>query len=112
MGEGGEASFWSARWLSVECLRSTLNRLFLNLEQKSHKISDMGYWCEGVWICNLSWRRAWFQWVGISFKIRGRSNMLRMGGLESVMLIKPMLLGRFIVAYTLKEAHSRQSSTL
>lgn len=37
-------------------------RVFLNPQQRTSAVGDMGCWGKGKWIWEFSWRKDWFQW--------------------------------------------------
>ncbi|KAL5134764.1 hypothetical protein HKD37_03G007844 [Glycine soja] len=39
-----------------------MQMIFLNSEQKSKNIVELGDWCGGMWSWHFSWRWSWFQW--------------------------------------------------
>jgi len=62
IGEGKDILFWEDRWLNGESLKSSFPRFFSISSSKNAKVSELGYWSNGDWVWQLSWRRSFFEW--------------------------------------------------
>ncbi|KAL6508843.1 hypothetical protein OROHE_021402 [Orobanche hederae] len=57
VGNGGNTSFWHARWCGEQPLKLRFPRLFTLSAAKEGLIGEMGRWENGGWNCDFNWRR-------------------------------------------------------
>ena len=62
VGNGQNTRFWEDVWLGELSLREQFPRLYSMSNQKDCVIAECGIWDGSIWVWNLLWRRAFFQW--------------------------------------------------
>ena len=62
VGGGNSILFWHDKWCESGILKTSFPRLFSLSSQKNSLINQMRQWNGNIWIWNLQWRRALFQW--------------------------------------------------
>jgi len=48
--------------LNGEALKNAFPRLFSISSTKDAKLTELGFWSNGVWVWQLAWRRPFFEW--------------------------------------------------
>ena len=62
VGSGNSILFWHDKWCNPGPLKGVFLRLYSISTQRNMLITHMGYWHEGSWSWNLTWRRALYDW--------------------------------------------------
>jgi hypothetical protein len=70
LGNCSKVFFWSDNWLGSACFMQVFLHLYVLVEGRNCSVEDVGYWSEGVWHWNLSWRCKLLD--GISPNVRPR----------------------------------------
>jgi len=62
VGDRKDIYFWKDSWQNGEPLKNAFPRLFSISSTKDAKLTDLGFWSNGVWVWQLAWRRLFFEW--------------------------------------------------